>query len=36
MNLTINHIPKNWKPNNKLAFMLWMQNINSNYYYKIK
>lgn len=37
MNTITNHIPKNWKPYDKLAFMNWMRNkIKSNHYTQIK
>lgn len=32
MNTTTNHIPKEWKPNNGMAFYKWMHKIKSNYY----
>lgn len=36
MNTITNHIPKDWEPNDKLAFMKWMQKIKSNFYTDIK
>lgn len=29
-------IPKNWKPNDRLAFLQWMLKIQNKYYYKIE
>lgn len=36
MSLTVNHIPENWNPDDKIAFINWMQKIKSNYYHKIQ
>jgi len=36
MNLTVNYIPQEWQPHNKLAFMNWMQKIQSNHYKNIQ
>jgi hypothetical protein len=36
MQLTTNYIPEDWKPNDKLAFMIWMQKIQSNFYTQIQ
>lgn len=32
MNLTVNQLPKRWKPNNGKAFLKWMHKIKSNHY----
>lgn len=36
MRVIVNHIPKKWHPNNKLAFMKWMKKIKNINYSKIE